>query len=65
MPGGRVQGVVVVANSGGWEQRPFRNLKQTTFALLEQHAKTPLSASLLDVDLTHPFLLPNDLDLMA
>ena len=25
----------------------------------------PLSASLLNVDLTHPFLLPNDLDLIA
>jgi hypothetical protein len=30
-----------------------------------RRAKKPLSALLLDVDLTHPFLLPNDLDLIA
>jgi hypothetical protein len=30
-----------------------------------RRARKPLSASLLDVDLTHSFLLPNDLDLIA
>ena len=40
VPGGRVQGVVVVANSGDGNSGSFHYLEQTTFARLEQRAKT-------------------------
>jgi hypothetical protein len=65
VPGGRVKGVVVVANSGGWERRLFSLSGANHLCPVGAARKNPLSASLLDVDLTHPFLLPNDLDLIA
>ena len=65
VPGGRVHGVVVVANSGGWEKRLLLQSEANHRCPVGAARKNPLSALLLDVDLTHPFLLPNDLDLMA
>jgi len=40
-------------------------ISKAPFYARSRRAKSPVSASLLDVDLTHPFLLPNDLDLIA
>ena len=55
--------MVLASPSGGWEHRRcFHNREQISFAWLRAAA---VSASLLDIDLTHPFLLTNNLDLMA
>jgi hypothetical protein len=44
---------------------PKVEIRVATAAIGSTRSTNPLSASLLDVDLTRPFLLPNDLDLMA
>jgi hypothetical protein len=56
---------VIVANCGGREQELLLQSEANHRCPVETARKNPLSALLLDVYLTHPFLLPNDLDLMA
>ena len=57
--------MTVIVSSLGWEQRLLSLSGANHLCPVGAARKNLLSASLLDVDLTHPFLLPNNLDLMA